>query len=139
MRKDSQLIQLSKLIEDQDKVQEIGSAIIRAAAAAALRERLGMKEPNPNVVREVRAGEKVPADLIGSGGLEVDDGVAQSDWSKSYLLAFFWNRVWSESSGKAEFPIPDITEIRGKLLAEVELTEDELAAVQQLKILDEPS
>lgn len=123
---------LDKLAKDSKKLEDIGSMIVQEAIRNAASEKMGLKAENPNVVRVVRAGEKVPADLLRD--VSVNNSVAESGWEKTWTNLGVWDRNWSQNETDSIVNLGRFTDIRSRLRAEVAFSPEELKIIKSNKI-----
>jgi len=126
---------LQTLSKDDEKLQEIGSEIVRSAAKAIIEEKMGMKPSNPDTERKINTGEAVPADMLNAEGLKISkDGRALADWTESWFNIIIWQRSWSEESSPQETSISTRSDAFKDVKPETVLTTEEMEIARELNI-----
>lgn len=123
---------LADLSKDSKKLEEIGSALVKEAIKQAASEKLGLKDQSPDVVRVVRAGEKVPADLLKD--VRIRDSAAESGWEKTWTNLGLWDRNWSQNETDSIVNPGRLADIKAALRANVVFSPEELKVINDMKI-----
>ena len=134
MSEDKDIIKLSKIIEDKDKLEKVGSEIIKAALKNIAEEKLEIKPQRPESTITIKKGEIVPEALKGIIKTDIE-GRAMSGWDKSWLNIGIWNREWSENKKPDEGDI-----LRPSMVKDINkniFNAEEIRVLKNLNILDD--
>lgn len=136
----TEIVNFSALLEDKDRLNEIGSEITKRAIVAALEEKMGLQASYAPGTRIVRKGEAVPADLIGKVKIG-PGGVAADGWSdRGWTDLGVWERSTWDKTGSPDERIT-INDIRtlpplDRMKALSKLTQEELDVLKSMKYVD---
>jgi hypothetical protein len=128
------IVNLGKLADRPEVLNEIGKRLVAYAVKSAVEERLGQKTASPMVVRRLAAGEIIPPDLQSEPGITRVGDKAASGWDKSWLNLIIWDKSWAEDQDRAAIPIAGLHDPAALFRLEAILTPEELAVVQKLNI-----
>lgn len=124
---------LNELLSTPDKLNEIGSKLVKRALVATIEEKLNLVPSDGAGLRVVEPGGQIPPDLLGRI-VEKEPGIAANGWSdKGWTDIGIWERATWDKEGSPDslrdifqLPIEERDIILGRLDA------DELIALRNL-------